>query len=167
MKKALRFINEHIEEVILVPGFAIMLFINFANVLSRYVFKNSWAFTEEVEVILFVYITFFGASVAARQRQHLGFTLLRDESPTFLKMIIDTTITIAILIFLCLMIYYGIKVGQNQVKYNSTTAALRIPMVYANASIPMSGLFIIIRTIQVYIQDMIGHINLLNKKGEF
>ncbi|MDD4569614.1 MAG: TRAP transporter small permease [Tepidanaerobacteraceae bacterium] len=164
MKKILGFLNDHIEEFILVPGFAVMLFINFGNVLSRYLFHNSWAFTEELGVILFVYISFFGAAVAVKRRQHLGFTLLLDNVPKVVRIIADTLITIAIIVFMGAMIYYGIKVCENQIKYHSTTAALRIPLVYANASIPIGGVFIIVRTIQVYVQDMICHIQSLHGK---
>ena len=69
----------HIEEIILVPGFALMLIINFGNVVSRYILRSSWAFTEELCVMMFVYITFFGAAVAVKRRQHLGFTLILDK----------------------------------------------------------------------------------------
>lgn len=145
---------DHIEELILAPGFAIMLIINFINVLSRYVFKTSWAFTEEICVMMFVYITFFGAAVAAKRRQHLGFTLILDKMKPSLRIAANTLITVAVLLFMAAMIYYGILVCQNQLKYHSVTAALRISTAYAGASIPLSGVFIIIRTVQVYIEDL-------------
>lgn len=146
-------IYDHIEEIVLVPGFAIMLIINFINVLSRYVFKTSWAFTEELCVMMFVYVSFFGAAVAVKRRQHLGFTLILDKMPEKLRWIVETAITIAVVIFMAVMVYYGIQVCQNQLRYHSVTAALRISTAWAGASIPASGVFIILRTIEMYIKD--------------
>lgn len=37
MKKKLLFLLDHFEEIVLVPGFALMLLIGFGNVLSRFV----------------------------------------------------------------------------------------------------------------------------------
>lgn len=166
MKKALKVIYDHMEEIVLAPGFAIMLVINFANVLSRFVLKNSWAFTEELCTMMFVYITFFGAAVAVKRRQHLGFTLILEKLPTIPKMIMDTLITICIVGFLCIMIRYGTRVCLNQIASKATTAALRIPTAWGNAAIPVGGVFIIIRTIEVYIQDMKKNIALLRSGKE-
>ena len=146
-------ILDHIEEIILVPGFALMLIINFGNVVSRY-------------IMMFVYITFFGAAVAVKQRQHLGFTLILDKLTPVWRMIFDTFITICTVIFVVLMIKYGILVCQNQIKFNSMTAALRIPTAYAGACIPIGGIFILLRTVQVYFQDMRSHLkDYCGKKG--
>lgn len=145
---------DHFEEIILVPGFAIMLIINFCNVLSRYVLHNSWAFTEELCVMMFVYVSFFGAAVAVKRRQHLGFTLIIDKLPPKLKMIDTVLISIMVIIFVGIMVYYGVIVCQNQLHYKSITAALRISTAYASACIPLSGVLIIIRTIQVLVEDI-------------
>ena len=141
------------EEIILVPGFAIMLIVNFMNVLSRYVLKNSWAFTEELCVMMFVYVSFFGAAVAVKRRQHLGFTLILDKLPPYLRLLADTLIMLSVIGFMAAMVYFGVLVCQNQLKYHSVTAALRISTAWAGASIPLSGVFIIIRTIEMYIKD--------------
>lgn len=167
MKKGAKVIFNHFEEIVLVPGFAIMLIINFGNVLSRYVLHTSWAFTEELCVMMFVYVTFFGAAVALKRRQHLGFTLILDKLPTIARIVMETLITISIVVFLVLMVYYGLLVCENQVKYHSVTAALRISTAYASAGIPLSGIFIIIRAVQVYIEDLLTHLKSYRKgKGE-
>lgn len=159
-------ILDHIEEIILVPGFALMLIINFGNVVSRYILRSSWAFTEELCVMMFVYITFFGAAVAVKRRQHLGFTLILDKLTPVWRMIFDTFITICTVIFVVLMIKYGILVCQNQMKFNSMTAALRIPTAYAGACIHIGGIFILFRTAEVYFLDMRSHLrDYCGKKG--
>lgn len=166
MKEKLKFIFDHMEEIVLAPGFAIMLIINFANVLSRFVLHTSWAFTEELCVMMFVYITFFGSAVAVKRRQHLGFTLILEKLPTIPRMIMDTLITICVIIFLGVMIFYGTRVCLNQVASKATTAALRISTAWGNVCIPVGGIFIIIRTIQVYVEDMKEHLTVLRAGKE-
>jgi C4-dicarboxylate transporter DctM subunit len=159
MKTKFLHLLDHIEEIVLVPGFAIMLIINFGNVLSRYVLPTSWAFTEELCVMMFVYVTFFGAAVAVKRRQHLGFNLILDKLPKGARIVVDTLIMLSIVCFLAAMIYYGVLVCENQIRYKSVTAALRISTAYASASIPISGVLIIIRTVQVYIRDLKDSLN--------
>ena len=167
MKGKLKFIFDHMEEIILAPGFAVMLVINFANVLSRFVLHTSWAFTEELCVMMFVYITFFGAAVAVRRRQHLGFTLILEKLPPVPRMVMDTVITFSVIVFLGAMIFYGTKVCQNQIESKATTAALRISTAWGNGCIPVGGAFIILRAVQVYLEDMKGHLAALReRRGE-
>lgn len=167
MREKLKFAFDHVEEIILAPGFAIMLVINFANVLCRFVLKGkSWAFTEELCVMMFVYITFFGAAVAVKRRQHLGFTLILEKLPPIPRMVMDTAITICVTVFLGIMIFYGTRICLNQIASKATTAALRISTAWGNVCIPAGGVFIILRTIQIYLEDMKGHLAALRDKKE-
>ena len=43
MKKKLLFLLDNVEEIVLVPGFALMLLIGFGNELSRFVLHQSWS----------------------------------------------------------------------------------------------------------------------------
>lgn len=150
----LKFIFDHIEEIVLAPGFAIMLTINFANVLSRFVLHNSWAFTEELCTMMFVYISFFGAAVAAKRRQHLGFTMILEKLPPLWCIAMNTLILICVLAFLAVMIRFGMIVCMNQLASGATSAALRIPTAWGSVCIPIGGIFIAIRVLQVYVEDV-------------
>lgn len=154
MKKKLLFLLDHFEEIVLVPGFALMLLIGFGNVLSRFILHQSWSFAEELCVMMFVYVTFFGAAVAVKRKAHLGFTLLLDKTHGIARMLLDTLIMLGTVVFLGLMIVYGIKVCQNQLKYHAVTAALRISTAYVSAGIPVGGACILLRVIQSYVLDM-------------
>lgn len=164
MKKKLLFLLDHMEEVVLVPGFVIMLLIGFGNVISRFVLHQSWAFTEELCVMMFVYVTFFGAAVAVKKNAHLGFTLLYDKTKGVSRIVLDTLITISVAVFLVIMIQYGIKVCQNQLRYKAVTAALRISTAYASASVPVGGLCLLFRVIQTYILNLRSEIKAIRER---
>ena len=150
----MQFLLAHLEEIVLAPAVALMIGINFANVLARYVLHTSWAATEELCIIGFVYITFFGAAVAVKKRMHLGFTLLLDGMPPRTKLAMETLISLAAIALMSLMIYYGYKVCLNQARYGSATPAMGIPLVYASACVPLGGAAVILRTVQVYMEDL-------------
>lgn len=128
----------------------VMVAINFGNVLSRYFIHASWAFSEELMVILFVYNSFLGASVAFKRGAHLGFTVLTDLfSPDIKKFIISFT-ALATTSLLLLLTWFGIEMVRNQMLFDQRTPALGLPEWVAGLSIPFGSLLIIIRVIQSY-----------------
>ena len=74
-------IFEYVEEILITIGLVVMTTLAFGNVLSRYLFHASWSFTEEITTSLFVWVTFLGASVAAKRKGHLGLSIITDNLP--------------------------------------------------------------------------------------
>jgi TRAP-type C4-dicarboxylate transport system permease small subunit len=61
--------------------FAAMALVSFCNILGRYVFHYSLAFTEEVTVNLFVWLTVVGCGIAFERGTHLGMVSLCARFP--------------------------------------------------------------------------------------
>lgn len=59
-------------ENILIAGFAGMIALVFGNVVMRYVFDSGIIAAEEVSRMIFVWLTFGGAYLVARENGHLG-----------------------------------------------------------------------------------------------
>ena len=53
---------DYLEEGLIVAGLLFMTVMNFANVISRYFLHKSISYTEEVVVIVFVWVTMLGIS---------------------------------------------------------------------------------------------------------
>ena len=68
-----------IEEFITAVALAFMTILTFANVISRYVFHASFSFSEEITSYLFVLLSLMGTSIAAKNKAHLGLTILTDH----------------------------------------------------------------------------------------
>ena len=137
-----------LEEMLIVVSLVIMVAINFGNVLSRYFIHASWAFSEELMVILFVYNSFLGASVAFKRGAHLGFTVLTDLFPPSAKRLtiyFSSTLTTGLLLILA---WYGIEMVKNQVIFGQRTPALGMPEWVAGVSIPLGSLLVITRVVQ-------------------
>ncbi|RGD64948.1 hypothetical protein DXA98_07750 [Lachnospiraceae bacterium OF09-6] len=68
---------DYLEEGLIVAGLLFMTVMNFANVISRYFLHKSISYTEEVVVIVFVWVTMLGISAGYKRNAHLGMSLLR------------------------------------------------------------------------------------------
>lgn len=58
-----------------------MVTISFFNVVTRYFFHFSMAFTEELTLYMFVWITLLGISIAFKDNGNMCVTLLYDRFP--------------------------------------------------------------------------------------
>ncbi|MFQ3788812.1 TRAP transporter small permease [Halomonas sp. A29] len=70
------------ESVILALGVILMAVNTVANVISRFAFGESLHFSEEVNRILIVMITFAGLGYAARHGRHIRMSAIYDALPT-------------------------------------------------------------------------------------
>jgi C4-dicarboxylate transporter, DctQ subunit len=145
---------DNIEELLIVTSLATMVVINFGNVVSRYVIHASWAFSEELMVILFVYNSFLGASVAYKRGAHLGFTVLTELLPLKIqKLVIYLTgfLTITLMVILAKA---GMEMVNSQFLFDQRTPALGLPEWIAGISVPLGSLLIVVRVIQSCLSEV-------------
>lgn len=70
MKKLLYFLD-NIEKYALCAMFTALVVLVFIQVVARYIFATAWGWMEILTRLLFVYITYIGASWAAKSASHL------------------------------------------------------------------------------------------------
>ena len=93
-----------VEAVILATGVLLMAINTVANVVGRFVLGESLHFSEELNRILIVMITFAGLGYVARHGRHIRMSAIYDIFPTNVRrlmMILISFITSAIMFFLC------------------------------------------------------------------
>lgn len=146
-------ILDYTEEIVIGCSMFVMILINFGNIVARYVFNASWAFSEEILIILFVYNSLLGASIAFKRRKHTGFTGVVEKLPHGLQKLLNLIVVVGIITMMIFLLYFGAQMCINQAKYGLKTSALGIPEYFAGATIPISAFLIIIRTIQNTFQD--------------
>lgn len=74
-----------IESVLLAIGVLLMAANTSANVVGRFVFQQSIFFSEELNRILIILITFAGISYAARHGRHIRMSAIYDALPSALR----------------------------------------------------------------------------------
>ena len=125
----------------------------FFNVVLRYGFNYTLAWSDELVREVIIYTTFIGCSVAVKNR-----SLIRIDASVqlFPKLKIPLTFfsNFVVMIFAIMMIYYGWLMAALQVQTQQKTIIMQIPLVYLYAILPLMGIMMLIRVIQVFYQDI-------------
>lgn len=145
----------HIEEWTLFIIVMAALVALFFNVVLRYGFNYTLAWSEELVRIVIIYSTFVGASVAVRQRAMIRIDAIVQLFPK-LKTGLTFYANILMLFFASMMIYYGYKMTHLQYLTHQKTIIMQIPLVIVYAVMPVTGLMVFLRTVQVMIQDAVA-----------
>ena len=139
MKKIELFLNK-IEEVIMVTGGLLMVFLNFANVVCRYLLPTTpFSYTEELVVLLFVWVSMFGVSYAYRRRAHTVLTVISDCIPGKFQIIIIVISMCASMLLMFLLAKTGYGMVLNQIKYNQILPGMKIPVATMGWAIPLGA----------------------------
>lgn len=141
-------IIDHAEEGLLVFLMAVMTMVAFINVITRYLIRYSLAFTEELVVSLFVWLTLLGTSIAFRQGAHLGFSFIVGRSPRPVqRAAIWLAAGLGVVLF-GFVIYFGIGQIRSERMLGTTSESLAIPQWWYTAGIPVIGVLIIARILE-------------------
>jgi TRAP-type C4-dicarboxylate transport system permease small subunit len=157
--KTLDCVLTNIEEwTLFIIVMAALIFL-FANVVLRYGFNYTLAWSEEFVRIVIIYSTFIGASIAIKQRSMIRIDAIVQIFPK-LKPGLTYYTNVLMLIFASMMIYYGYKMAELQYVTHQKTIIMQIPLSIIYAIMPVMGFLIFIRTLMVITQDILN-----NKRG--
>ncbi len=125
----------------------------FANVVLRYGFNYALAWSEELVRLVIIYTTLIGCSSAIKKRSMIKIDASVQLLPK-LKYPLTYFSNLVVVIFSIMMIYYGWLMAALQVQTNQKTIVMQIPLVYLYAILPLMGVMMFFRTIQVIYQDI-------------
>ncbi|WP_108820554.1 TRAP transporter small permease [Pseudovibrio sp. Alg231-02] len=117
-----------IESALLAVGVLLMAANTIANVIGRFVLGNSIFFSEELNRILIILITFAGISYAARHGRHIRMSAIYDGLSPGYRKILMVLISLVTAIFLFLLCYYSINYIETQASRGRVLPALQIPV---------------------------------------
>lgn len=133
-----------IESVMLAVGVLLMAANTVANVIGRFVFQNSLFFSEELNRILIILITFAGISYAARQGRHIRMSAIYDALPPKGRKTLMIIIAFVTAVFMFGLCYYSYEFLLTQAGRGRVLPSLQIPvwvtMVWVPVGFFMTGL---------------------------
>lgn len=148
MAKGIYWFFTHLEESLCALLFAIMALITFANVISRYLLKYSFAFTEEIVVSFFVWLTLLGTSIAFREQSHLAFTFIIERlHHKTQKLLLWLSAGLGGMLFLYL-IYFSVRQVGEEIALKITSSGIGVPQWWYSAGMPVFSALIIYRIFQ-------------------
>mgnify|MGYP005805075551 FL=1 len=152
-----KFLN-NFEGYICIGTLAVMSVVVFIQVFFRYVVKGSLPWSEELSRYLLVWTAFMGGAYGVRQGAHIGVEAFMLLFPKKIQKIVAILVKIGGIILCAVICYYGWRIVGTQIEKNQLSPAMRIPMGYMYAAIPIGMIFFIIR----YIQDIIDDVKNFN-----
>lgn len=115
------------EEGLAVACMALLVLITLANVVTRYVTEQSFAWTEEISVFLIVVMTLAGASAAAARDRHIRIEFFYDAGSAQRQLALKVAgACLAALTFGGLAFLFALMVA-DEWRYGETSMGLGVP----------------------------------------
>jgi TRAP-type C4-dicarboxylate transport system permease small subunit len=151
--RVINWLNEHLEEYILVILSALTVVIIFGQVFMRYVLGSSLIWSEELARYLFIWMIFIGVSYGVKKQKHIAVDALmlvfKDRGKLILSIIGD----LGFLVFCFIISYFSIGVVM---KVTRLSPALEIPLGWIYAAPVVGFILSAIRIIQVLSKKIKG-----------
>ncbi|MEA5083384.1 MAG: TRAP transporter small permease [Lachnospiraceae bacterium] len=139
----------------------IIVIITLAGVFMRKVVGQPFPWIEEVQLLLFIWAIFFGASVAFRTGSHVGIDIIAERLPAKARKILDLFIFIVSTIILVYFLWasYGLSINAGA----KLTPYLRLPYWVIDSSAVIGSAVMIIQNTHYTYLKITGK---LPKEGE-
>lgn len=125
------------------------------GVFTRYVMGNQALWTEELARFLLVWVSLIGGAVAFGTKGHLGVDYFVDKFDPSMQKTLSIVSNLIILFFAgSIFVYGGSRVVMGAM--GQVTPALHLKMGYVYLALPISGIFMIIFTIENLIEIIAG-----------
>lgn len=110
------------------------------QVVARYFFNNSPAWSERLSLLLLGYLVFFGAAVGVHERFHIRIDAIRNAVPKRLAKAFDITANLAVAIAGIIMVIAGLQLTTTLWAFD--IPSLGLPRGLALLPIPVAGALI-------------------------
>lgn len=137
--------------------FIVLVSITFAGVIMRYFVNNPLVWLEEVQLMCFVWIAFFGAGAAFRTGNHVAIEFIVDKLPESLKKIAEVLIYVVVLAVLGYFFMQGSNLVKQMVRTGRTTNIFKIPYEIIYSAFPIGCILMIVNYTIMSFQTLFGY----------
>ena len=142
-----------VEKTVLVVTVILILVLTVGNVFSRKVIHQSWSFTEELVVAVFVLITLLAAALACRDGELVNLTILTDRLPAQVRKVFLLFSTILSVAFTAVLFKYGLDKVITQMQNGKRTFVLNWPEWIFWSFVPIGAVCMILHFIEFYLDS--------------
>ncbi len=125
----------------------IMTIIVFTDVVLRYIFKQGFAWTQEIATLMLVWFSLIGMAIGVLEKIHISIEMFTAKLPEKAISVLETINHILIAVFGGAMVYYGLLI-MNMTKM-STMPATKMPSAVLYVILPLSGILVLLNAILV------------------
>jgi TRAP-type C4-dicarboxylate transport system permease small subunit len=143
--------------LVLIVAVALLVFDVIWGVFSRYVLGEQTKWTEELARFLLVWVSLLGGAVAFGTKGHLGVDYFMGKfDPEARKFMAVFTHLVVLFFAISIFVYGGSRVVSDALTMEQTTPALGWKMGYVYLALPISGVFMVLYTIENLIETLVG-----------
>lgn len=152
--KTVRWLDEHLEEYMVVILTSIMTILLFLQVLFRFVLNLPLAWVEEISLYSMVWLCYFGCSLAIKKREHLKMEIITNFLRPKAKKVFDLISLVLFFAFAVFVLYHVTLLTADILQRGQFTAVLEIPKWIPYAGVPVAFLLMLIRMIQDFVRTI-------------
>jgi TRAP-type C4-dicarboxylate transport system permease small subunit len=151
--KALRFVDDKLEEILMTLLLIGIVVCMSAQVISRRVFNDSLAWTDELAKYLLVWSGFLSISYCVKKHISIKIdqfqNMLPEKAIPWIKMLRHTIV----FLFCIAMLPYCVTYVQQAVASGATSSALKLPMYYIQSAPLVGFLLLTVRVGQAWVRE--------------
>ena len=149
MKKiSSKFIIDNLEQVLSTLCTIVLVTLLTVQIISRYVFHHSLAWTEEISIILFIWSIFFACSAAVLKDKHIKVDIILSKLSFKYAKILKIFGNAVFLFFCIFMIFAFVPVVRELLRSHTMTAMTRLPQSFIYSVLPFCLILTAIRLVQ-------------------
>jgi TRAP-type C4-dicarboxylate transport system permease small subunit len=153
-KKSVLYYYDHMEEIFLFIITLIMVAVIFLQVIMRYVFNNSLAWSEEVGRWIFIWMSWIGVSLGAKYGQHIKIEMIVNAMPFKTRYVVNIISELIVIAINILCVVYGYRLVGQLISMGAKSAPLQISQGWCYAAVPVGCAMMILRNIQSIIASI-------------
>ncbi|NJP36069.1 TRAP transporter small permease [Alkalicoccus luteus] len=151
--RIIRWLDEHIEEALLVVFSSIMIIIIALQVFMRYVIGDSLAWSEELARFSFIWLVYIGISYGIKKQRHIKVDVMLIVFKHRGKIILNMISNLIFLGFAVVVIYYGTDIATRILELGQRSPGLGVPMGLVYMATPVGMGLTVIRLLQQLYQQ--------------
>lgn len=123
------------------------------QVLSRYILNSPSSWSEELAIILLIWVSLLGASVGFVRKSHLGVDFFVRKMAPGTRQRTELVVHLVVAFFAAsILLFGGSRIAYLTLLYGQRTPALGIRMGLVYLALPLSGFFILIFSVEQIIE---------------
>lgn len=162
--KVVQWLDEHLEEAILILLLSLMTLCMGTQIVFRYLFNNSLSWSEELTRYLFIWSGFISISYCIKKWISIKVDQIINLLPTSWYVIFQLVLNVILFLFFVYLSLHAFQYLQMSIASHQTSPALKLPMYYVHAA-PFCGFSLaVIRSLQQIILESKNMVRLVRKE---
>ena len=143
MKDKNRFSLWHFDFALSGLSLTALIILTSMGVISRYMLNNPITWLEEVQMMLIVWTTFMGGSVAVRMKGHVAIEVIVELFPTAVQRVLSRIVLVFVIAVLAVVAVQGVNLIAQLASTNRVTSILHIPYAMIYSAMPIGCVMMI------------------------